>query len=128
MEVAQKRAGVQPRGLLERARRARGLEGRQIHLDQLGIEPQVAGAEDGLLGAQLLAQGVERLVEAPAGALLLHLTPQESHQTVATHPPIAGARQHGKDRQPPGLLGVASQGAGTVEDGQAAERLDALHE
>ena len=126
MEVAQKRAGVEPRGLLERARRARGLEGRQIHLDQLGIEPQVAGAEDGLLGAQLLAQGVERLVEAPAGALLLHLPPQQCRQPVAVHPAIAGPRQHREDREPPRLLGVATQRAGTVEDGQAAERLDAL--
>ena len=106
MEVAQKRAGVQPRGLLERARRARGLEGRQIHLDQLGIEPQVAGAEDGLLGAQLLAQGVERLVEAPAGALLLHLTPQESAPDGRDSPPD---RRRAPARQGPPAAGAAGR-------------------
>ena len=128
VEVPQKRAGVQPRRLLERAGSPRRLEGREVHLDQLGIEPQVAGAEDRLFGAELLAQGVERLVETPAGPLLLHLTPQQSHQTVAAHPPIAGASQNGEDREPPGLLGVAAQGPRTVEHRKAAERLDALHE
>ena len=128
MEVAQKRAGVQPRGLLERARRPRDLEGRQIHLDQLGIEPQVAGAEDGLLGAQLLAQRVERLVETAASALLLLLPPEQCRQAVPVHPALAGAGQDREDRETPRLLGVAAQRAAIVEHRHPAERLDVLHE
>ena len=128
VEVAQERSGVDPRRLLERARDPCGLERVEIHLDQLGIEPQVAGAEDGLLGAQVLAQGVERLAEAAASALLLHFAPEQSGQAVAVHPAIPGTRQDGQNREPPRLLCVSTDRARAVEHGQAAKGLDALHD
>ena len=128
MEIPQERAGVQSRRLLERAGCPRRLEGREIHLDQLRIESQVAGAEDRILGAELLAQRVKGLVETPAGALLVHITPQQSRQTVAAHPAISGASQDRQDGEPARLLCVPAQRARTVERGQAAERLDALHQ
>lgn len=114
-------AGVEPRRLLERARRPGRLERREIDLDQLRIEPQLAGAEDRFLGAELLAQGVERLIETAAGALLLDLPPQQSPQTIAPHPAIAGTGQDREDREPPRLLGVPTQRPGTLEHGQAAQ-------
>ena len=84
------------------------------------------GAEDGLLGAQLLAQRVERLVETAASALLLLLPPEQCRQAVPVHPAPAGAGQDREDRETPRLLGVAAQRAAIVEHRHPAERLDVL--
>src|SRR6476660_5043022 len=75
-----------------------------------------------------MPQGVERLVEVPPGALLLHLTPQQRAQPVAVDPPIARAGEHRQDGEAPRLLRVATQRQRTVEHRKPAERLDALQE
>ncbi len=46
MEVAQEGPAVEPGRFLYSTGRPRGLEPVEIDLDQLGIEPELAGAED----------------------------------------------------------------------------------
>ena len=60
MEISEERTDVEPGRLLEGARRPCRLEGREIDLDQLLIEPKVAGAEDRLLRAEVVTQCVQR--------------------------------------------------------------------
>jgi len=127
VEVAQEGTGVQPSRLLQCPRCSRGLERRDVHLDQLRVEPQLAGAEDRFLRTELLAQGVQRLVQVPPGALLLDVAPQEARQPVAAHPAVSRPREDREQREPPRLLGIAAQRPAAVEHGKAAERLDALH-
>ena len=86
------------------------------------IEVLIVGAGPaGLRAAQVLAEGIEGLVEATPAPLLIGLGPQHEEEAIPADAAVAGARQQGQDGQPARLLRGTADGAIAIEDGKTAQ-------
>src|SRR5215217_6427784 len=103
VEAIEERAGVARGGVFQAPALNGRLEPRHVAGDQIGIEPQVAAAEKDVVRAEVLAQGVERLIQPPAGPLLLGIGPEVGQHFFAGEPLLAGGRQERENGQTAGL-------------------------
>src|SRR5215218_921947 len=103
VEAIEERAGVARGGVFQAPPLNGRLELCYVAGDQIGIEPQVAAAEKDLVRAEVLAQGVERLIQPPAGPLLLRIGPEVGQHFFAGEPLLAGGRQERQNGQTAGL-------------------------
>ena len=92
MEPVQEGADVLRGRPLELARPDSEGERREVAGDQLGVEPQVPGAQEYLVRAHLLAEGVQGLIESLTRPLLIGFRPEHAEQPVACHPLLARSR------------------------------------
>jgi hypothetical protein len=123
MEAVQKRPGVLVHRLLQPSRLEGGGEGGQVAREVVGIDPQVAGAEEDLVPAHLLAEGVQRLVEPPAGPLLVAFAPEEAEQPVARDAAVTRGREERQESQAAGLGRGSAQPLAVTRQEEPTERV-----
>ena len=100
-----------------------GRERRDVARDQIGVEPDVPGSQEDLVGAHLLPKRVEGLVESFPRALLVGLRPEHADQPVAGHALLARSRQQGEQPEAPRLGGRAAQALTIALQEQPAKRV-----
>jgi hypothetical protein len=127
MKAVEKGAGVSRLGVFQATLGQRLLEFGQIARDQPGVEPQVPGAEQHVLRAEVLPQRVDRLIEASPRPLILGLGPEVRHQLFAGETLFAGSGEQGQDRQATGLRGRAAHETVGPAHVQPSERANLQH-
>ena len=127
-EAVKEGAGVPCRCVFQLPSGQRRLELRHVARDQLRVEPELAGAEKDVIGPEILAQGIERLIEYPPRPLLLGVGPEVGEHLVAGEPLLAGGGKKGQDGQPARLRGRAAYQAGVSPNVQSAESVDPQHD
>ena len=89
VEPAQKGPDILGCGALEMPGLDSDGERGDVGSDELGIEAEIASTEKHVVGAHLLTQSVQGLVEALAGAFLVGLGPEHAEEVVARHSVLA---------------------------------------
>ena len=116
-------AGILPGRLFQPVCPEGGREQGDVTGDEVGVEPEVLGAQEDLVRAHLLAEGVEGLVEPLPRPLLVGLGPDHRKQAVPGHAPVAGGREQGEQGQAPGLGRGAAEPLSVPLYEQPAERV-----
>src|SRR5256886_17443642 len=96
VNAVEERTDVQCDATLELRAGERGLQGRNVALDEGCVEAEVAGAEKEVVGAQLATQGVQRLSQSVPRVLSIALGPEEGEQAIAAHTARSPRRKHGE--------------------------------
>ena len=127
MEPVEERPGVLRRGRLEPAPAQRRRELADVARHQLRIEAEVAPAQEDLVGAEVLAQGVDRLAQAAAGAVFLGVGPEIGEDLLAGQPRLARRGEQRHEREPARLRRGAADDAVGATHVQSAEGMNAQH-
>jgi hypothetical protein len=125
VKPVEKRADILGRSLLQTARLDGEREGGNIAGDEVGVEADVAGAEEDLVRADLLAQRVQGLVEPAPGPVFVALGPEHAEHPVAGHTVLPRGGQEGEQGKPARLRGGAAEALPVPLEKQPAERVQA---
>src|SRR5690606_16700889 len=93
----------------------------QVAAAEVGVEPELGGAGDQLLGAEVAAEGVHRLGEVLPGPLEVALGPEQAEQLLAAAAPLAGGGEEGEEGETPPLRPRALGGGALPLDAEPAE-------
>jgi len=105
-------------GLLERPIAEGRFERPHIGPDDIAVEPECLLPEKQMLNVQMLALGINQLIEDVAGPLRVALGPEIRYELVPAHASLAGYGQEREQREP------ATLGRGAGERGVAARERD----
>ena len=97
VNAVEERTDVERGGTLELRASERGLQGRNVALDDGWVEAEVGGAEEEIVGAQLATQGGQGLGEGVARVLSVAFGPKEGEQAIAAHTALSPCRKYGEE-------------------------------
>ena len=127
LEPVQKGTGGELSGALEPSALALRLEVPEIALHEIRIEPEIASAEYGVLGAKIAPQGVDGLGQRSTSPLLVAVGPEQRRQAVAALRALAGGREQCEQSEPAGLNRPRREGDAVTQHGEMTKADDTEH-
>ena len=121
MEAIQKGPGVADRRLFKLPPLQCLLELSYIAADYFSVEPQISRADEDIVRAEVLAQGIERLVESPTRSFLLGVGPEVSQHLLPGKPLLTCGCQQGEHGKPARLRRRAADHAIRSADVESPE-------
>jgi len=128
VKTVEERSAIERHGILRRPGLDRRLEFGDVERDDVAVQPQRIGAQEGVV-ADLLAEVIEELVQGMAGGIGGALGAECGDQLVPRHPALAARREQDQESEPAPLLrhhragGIHQDGAAQGEQAEGFARM-----
>ena len=127
IEAVEERPRVQRHRLRRVAALERGLEALNVARDDVGVQPQLGGAEQQLRRVEIAPQRVAGLLEESVGVLAVALGPEVGNQLVAAQAALAGGGEQREERERLAARGGTAALGAILFDRKPAQRPHGQH-